>query len=329
MSAVFADPYPMASAAVPPRSPLFRKIVFMLDFVYYPVSAVLWAWHNIWAAVLGSSCSLSWVLAVVFLVATLRAVLVVPFLKQARLQQVMLRLQPQIAGIQKRYAGDRRRQSLEIQKLRQKHGVNLLLGCVPLVAQSVVFVGLCHVLRSFDRTGMAAHLPFLGGMAPMNAEQNAHTPNYVFNAAQVRSFVGARLFGSPLIASIHTAGLHAGAGTAVAVVLMILAAIATQLSARASLTRRPAAPGNPAVLRTIPLWLFPAGALVTGPLLPVAILIYWVTNNAWSLVQQHIVYRILDQEAAKTADRTRQRRAAYAPQPGRKPSRGSGQRAKG
>jgi hypothetical protein len=65
----------------------------MLDFVYYPVSAVLWAWHwhNVLTAALGTSCALSWVLAVVCLVATLRAVLVVPFLKQVRFQQVMLR----------------------------------------------------------------------------------------------------------------------------------------------------------------------------------------------------------------------------------------------
>jgi YidC/Oxa1 family membrane protein insertase len=77
------------------------------------------------------------------------------------------------------------------------------------------------------------------------------------------------------------------------------------------------------------LWVFPAGALVSGPLLPVAILIDWVTNNAWSLVQQHIVYRILDREAAKTAHRYKQRRAVYAPQPGRTPSRGTGRRAKG
>jgi YidC/Oxa1 family membrane protein insertase len=301
----------------------------MLDFVYYPVSAVLWGWHNVLAAALGPSCALSWVLAVVFLVATLRAVLVVPFLKQARFQRLMVRLQPQIAAIQKRYPSDRRRQSAEIRKLQQEHGVNLLLGCLPLVAQSVVFVGLFHVLRSFDRTGTEMHLPFLGGMTPMSAEQNSHTPNYVFNVEQVQSFVGARLFGAPLVASIHTAGVHIAAVAAVTVALMIVAAIATHFTARASVTRQPPSPSNPALLRVLSLWIFPAGALISGPLLPVAILIYWVTNNAWTLVQQHIVYRKLDREAAKAAHRTKQRRAAFAPHPGRKPSRGRNQSAKG
>jgi YidC/Oxa1 family membrane protein insertase len=302
-----------------------RRILLMLDFVYYPVSAVLWAWHNVLTAALGPTSALSWVLAVILLVATLRAALVVPFLKQARFQQVMLRLQPQIAAIQKRYPSDRRRQSVEIQKLQQEHGVNLLLGCLPVLAQSVVFIGLFHVLRSFDRTEAALHLPFLNGLTPMSAEQNAHTSNYIFNADQVQSFLSARLFGAPLVSSIQNAGNHIGAVTAAAVPLMIVAAIATHFTAKASVTRQPVSSNNPALLRMLSLWLLPAGALVSGWFLPVAILIYWVTNNAWTLAQQHIVYGILDREAAQAAHRTKQRRAANAPQPGRKPSRRKGQ----
>lgn len=300
----------------------------MLDFVYYPVSAVLLLWHNVLGAALGPSSALSWVLAVVFLVATLRAVLVVPFLKQARFQQDMLRLQPQIVAIQKRYLGDRRRQSTEIHKLQQEHGVNLLLGCLPVLAQSVVFVGLLHVLRSFDRTEAALHLPFLSGSAAMSTEQNARTANYVFNADQVRSFLDTRWCGASLVTSINSAGAHIGAVTAIAVPLMIVAAIATHFTARASVTRQPPSPNHPAVLRTLSLWVFPAGAVASGPFLPLAILIYWVTNNAWTLVQQHIVYRILDRESARTAHRAAQRQASYAPRPGQKPSRGKGRRTK-
>jgi YidC/Oxa1 family membrane protein insertase len=293
----------------------------MLDFVYYPVSAVLWAWHNVLAAALGPSTALPWVLAVVLLVITLRAVLVVPFLKQARFQQVMLRQRPQIAAIQKRYPGDRRRQSVEIQKLQREHGVNLLLGYLPVVAQSLVFIGLFHVLRSFDRTGAAMHLPFVGGSTPMSAELNAHTSNYVFTAEQVQSFLGARLFDAPLAASISTAATHVGAVTAVAVGLMIIAAIATHFTARVSVARQTPSPNNAAALRALSLWVFPAGAIVSGPFLPLAILIYWVTNNAWTLAQQHIVYRMLDREAAQAEQRAKQRRAANAPRPGKKPSR--------
>jgi YidC/Oxa1 family membrane protein insertase len=276
----------------------------MLDFVYYPVSAVLWTWHNLLAVALGPSNALSWVLAVVLLVITLRAVLVVPFLKQARFQQVMLRLQPQIAAIQKRYPRDRHRQSVEIQRLHQEHGVSLWVGFLPLIAQSLVFIGLFHVLSSFGRTGTTAH------------------PNYIFNVDQVQSFLDARLFGAPLATSIHTAGAHIGPVIAVTIPLMIIAAVATHFTARASLARQSPSPNSGSILRALSLWIFPAGAIVSGPLLPVAILIYWVTNNAWTLAQQHFVYRMLDRQAAHAEQRVMQRRVASAPQPGRKPSAG-------
>jgi YidC/Oxa1 family membrane protein insertase len=292
----------------------------VLDFIYYPVSVILWLWHNALAAVLGPSSALSWVLAVVFLVITLRAALVVPFVKQARLQQVMQRLQPRIAAIQKRYPTDRRRQSAEVNKLHREHGVNILLGFLPMLAQTLVFIGLFHVLHSFDRTGAPVNLPFFSTAMPMSAEANAQTPNYAFSAEQVQSFLNTRLFGAPLAASIHTATAHLGAVTAVTVPLMLIAATATHFTARASVARQPHETPNAIVLRVLSLWLFPLGALISGAFLPVGILIYWVTNNAWTVVQQHIVYRALDREAAAVAERTRQRRAARTPRPGRKPS---------
>jgi YidC/Oxa1 family membrane protein insertase len=285
----------------------FPKDLPVLNFVYYPVSAILWLWHTAFAAVLGTSSGLAWLLAVIFLVITLRAALVVPFVRQARFQLVLQRLQPQIAAIRKRYPTDRRRQSAEIQRLHQKHGVNLLFGCLPMLAQALVFIGLFHVLHSFDRTGMTA-------------EQNAQIPNYVFSAEQVQSFLDARLFGAPLAASIHTAAEHLGAVAAVTLPLMLIAAIATHFTARASVERQPKGARNAAVLQTLSLWIFPAGALLSGAFLPVAIQIYWVTNNAWTLVQQHFVYRVLDREAAASAECTKERQAARAPQPGRKPS---------
>lgn len=270
---------------------------------------------------LGPSSALSWALAVIFLVITLRAALIMPFVKQARFQLIMLQLQPQITAIQKRYPGDRRRQSAEVHKLSQERGVNPLFGCLPMVAQSLVFIGLFHVLRSFDRTTATQHLPFIGGPEPMSVVQNARTPNYVFGAQQVQSFLSARMFGAPLAASIHAPGPHIGAIVAVALPLMIVAAIATHFTARASATRQSNTAKNATAFRVLSLWIFPAGAIVGGPFLPVAILIYWVTNNAWTLAQQHFVYRLLDREAEAAAQRTNRRRAALAPRPGRKPPR--------
>jgi YidC/Oxa1 family membrane protein insertase len=293
----------------------------MLDFIYYPVSAILWLWHTAFAAVLGPASGLAWVLAVVFLVVTLRAALVPTFLKQARTQAIMKRLQPEIVALKNKYADDQQRQTLEIQKLHKANGVNALAGCLPVLGQGLAFFGLFHVLRSFDRTAPAGHLPFLSPTSPMTAEQNASTPNYVCSAADVQSFMQAKLFGAPLSATLGNAGDLAVRVAVVAIPLMLIAAVATHFTARASVARQDPTAAQLPLLNTLTLWMFPAGAIVGGAVLPVAILLYWVSNNAWTLAQQHLVYRRLDAESAAETLRVAEARARTAPKPGVKPNR--------
>lgn len=290
----------------------------MLDFIYYPVSAALSLWHTAAAAVVGSG-SLAWIAAVVLLVLTLRAVLFPVFLKQARSQAAIRRLKPRLEAIRKKYPDDRQRQATETQKLYREHGVSPFAGCLPLLGQAFVFLGLFHVLRSFDRTTAATHLPFTATPAPMTAEQNAATANYVFDAADVRSFLDADIFGAPLSATLT--GQPSPATAVVAIVLMVTAAAAAHFTARTALSRQE--PTGLPFMRTLSLWVFPAAALVGGALLPVAVLLYFVTNNAWTFAQQRIVYRRVDQEE-KQRDSTGPHepvRTSTAPRPGARPNR--------
>lgn len=56
----------------------------MLNFVYYSVSFILWCWHEVFGFVFGAANATAWVLAIVFLVFTLRAILLQPAIKQVR-----------------------------------------------------------------------------------------------------------------------------------------------------------------------------------------------------------------------------------------------------
>ena len=269
----------------------------MLDVVYYPVSAILWFWHHTLSTVLDPAAGPAWTLSVVLLVFTLRALLLPPALAQSRSQRGVQRLQPQLAALRRQYAGDRAALTAATQQLHRQHGVSPLAGCLPAVGQGLVFLGLYHVLRSFNRTGAPLRL---------SAAVNAVTPNYVFGAGDVSSFLHAHLLGAPLAASLSSSSAHlaAYAGSLsthsvalVALPLMALAAVATHFTARATLAGQAAA-GNPqaGVVRFLTLWVFPAGALVGGPFLPVAILIYWLSNNAWTLAQQHWFQRMLRED---------------------------------
>ncbi|AMY24562.1 membrane protein insertase YidC [Rhodococcoides fascians] len=299
----------------------------MLDFVYYPVSAVLWFWHRVFGFVLGPDNGVAWALAVVFLVFTLRTLLIKPFVGQIRSQLAMKKLQPRLEEVRKKYSGDRARQATEIRTVQKEHGVNPLMGCLPLIAQAPVFIGLLHVLRSFNRTGTGF------GHLGMSAQENASTANYVFGAGDVQSFLDARLFGAPISAAVSSSrdvleafGPFGGVPSVwsiavVAVPLMIVAAVATHLNSRASIARQDAAAAaNPqtAIMNKLALWVFPAGVLIGGPVLPVAVLLYWVSNNIWTYAQQHIVYRRIDREPVAVPSMTS---AVTAPKPGAKPKR--------
>jgi YidC/Oxa1 family membrane protein insertase len=278
----------------------------VLDVVYYPVSAVMWLWHTLFALVLGPSSGAAWALSVVFLVLTLRALMIKPFLVQVRSARAMRALSPQMAQLRREHGDDRRRLAEETQKLQKTHGVNPLGALAPALIQVPVFLALLHVLRYFNRPGLTF-------------EQNAAIPNYVFGPDQVRSFLEARLFGAPLSAWIRmpqdlldSFGGHVDRidVVAVALPLMLLAAVATHLTAKASLRQQAAAapveaavgPTETAmqVMRFMP-WIFPLGVLLGGlfAAFPVAILLYWLTNNLWTLGQQHIVSRRLDAADAR------------------------------
>lgn len=300
----------------------------MLDFVYYPVSGILWIWHTLFGFVLGPDNGLTWALAVVFLVFTLRLVLYKPFVRQVRTQLTMKKLQPEIKALQTRFKGDRAKQAAEMQKLQKEHGFNPLLGILPMLAQVPVFIGLFHVLRSFNRTGTGF------GQLGMSAQDNANTANYVFSAADVQSFLDARLFGAPISAAINSSqatleafspfgGIPSMVSIAVvAVPLMVLAAMATHVNARASIARQDTAAkdnSQTALMNRLSLWVFPLGVLVGGPVLPIAVLLYWVSNNLWTYVQQHLVYRRIDKAEARAATAVVSR--ATAPAPGVKPRR--------
>jgi len=287
----------------------------LLNVIYYPVSAILWLWHQVFALVLGDGSAIGWASSIVLLVFTVRALLLGPAIAQLRSTAHMRAIAPRVAAIRKRYPGNRPRQMAEIAALQRDHGVSSLGGCLPALLQVPVFIGLNHVLRAFA--------------------QHPHQPNYLFPLPEVHSYLDATLFGAHLGDAIVNIGLIGGwvAGHAtwawgvapVAIPLMIVAAVATHVTARLSAGRGgdTAGAGSPLV-RRLSMWVFPLGVLVFGAVLPVGLLIYWVSNNIWTLGQQRFV-------AARVVSRGRPpgrgsvpARRAPAPKPGQKPVRRKG-----
>ena len=293
----------------------------MLNFIYYPVSFILWVWHKAFGYLFGEASGITWALAVVFLVFTLRAILYKPFVHQVRSMRKMQEFQPEIAKIREKYKNDRQKQTEEMQRLQKDHGVNPLGGCLPVLVQVPVFIGLFHVLREF---------------------KPGKTENYFFDAAGNASFVDASFFGAKLgawvtlgEAELNRLGTSIPQMLIVMIPLMIAAGIFTHITARHSVARQTAVQAeNPqtAIMNKLMLYLFPIGVVVGAPFLPLAVLIYWVSNNLWTLGQQYVVYKKIDADEAAKAETKKDAAAAAqqarAPRPGQKPIRpGTGGRA--
>ncbi|WP_033291445.1 membrane protein insertase YidC [Amycolatopsis jejuensis] len=290
----------------------------MLDFIYYPVSFILWCWHKVFGFAFGEATAISWILGIIFLTFTVRGIMFKPFVNQVRSMKKMQDFAPEMKKIQKKYANDRQRQAQEMQKLQREHGVNPLGSCLPMILQIPVFIGLNHVLRAFT-------FPPPGG--------GPKTENYFFTEHDVVSYTSAKLFGVNLGEAVNN-GVGAVAGNVanggwhwnvlpVALPLMIVAAIATHLTARHSVSRQNAAAAGSqqtAIMNKLTMYIFPLGVLVFGAFFPLGLLFYWLANNGWTLMQQRIVYTRIDKEETARKEEAAEKRASLGPKPGQKPT---------
>jgi YidC/Oxa1 family membrane protein insertase len=181
--------------------------------------------------------------------------------------------------------------------LYKEHGVNPLMGCLPLVLQAPVFYALFHVLRYISNHGGSAHPPA------------GFKPEYGWTVDLLQSAGHAHVFGVPLALGFRTADkaslFEASATTVkvITVVAIIVMASTTFLTQR-QLMARNAKSGNPmASQQKMLLYVLPPLFALFGLNFQMGVLIYWVTSNVWSLGQQHFVIKAMPivQEASGAA----------------------------
>ena len=204
--------------------------------------------------------------------------------------------------IQKKYAGDKERQSQEMMKLYRETGTNPLASCLPILLQAPIFFALFSVLQ-----GIAMLRP----EGVFNWEQYAP----LLQNAHDASIWGVPLYGTFLNASeVASDGFSPTATRTLASILILLMSGTTFLTQRQLIVKN-TAPGNPMVRQQkILLYVFPIVFAVGGINFPIGVLIYWFTTNLWTMGQQFYVIRNNPQpgtpafdalEARKTAKATR------------------------
>jgi YidC/Oxa1 family membrane protein insertase len=203
------------------------------------------------------------------------------FVKQIKSQRAMQALQPKVKELQEKHKGDRETLQKEMMELYRAEKANPLMGCLPMFLQIPVFLGLFHVLRR---------------LSPDNPGKTL----YGWTAEQFKGASEAALFTAPIpgkfgSSAAELASLNVSNGTVVKVIAAVLVLImmtTTYLTSRQMILKTGwAEDPQQKMIQRLMLYGIPLSLLVSGALFPIGVVIYWVTNNLFTLGQQQWVLR--------------------------------------
>src|SRR3712207_6238882 len=195
----------------------------------------------------------------ILLTVTIRALLLPLTLKQVKSMRALQQIAPLMKEVQTKYKEDKQRQQQEMMKLYQEHKVNPFASCLPLLAQIPVFIALFYLLQDDLRNEICPELQRPGRDSVACGESPASEFLFI-----------------PDITDNATGGV---------LITLIVLYVGSQLLS--SLLMSVSADRNQRMI-------FLALPFIFIPFIinfPAGLLVYWITTNLWTIVQQFIVRR--------------------------------------
>ena len=191
-----------------------------------------------------------WWLSIALLTVVIRTLLFPLTVKQVKSMRAMQDLKPEMDRIRAQYRDNRQKQQEETMKLYQERKVNPLGGCLPILVQMPIFIGIFYVIRQF------------GGYR-----------------------IGDRVV-PPQFESFHEGGILWFQNLSAPDPLYLLPVIsALTMLAATEITAKNIDPQQRWLMRLLPIGItvflfnFPAGLFV-----------YWITSNLVTLTQNYLIY---------------------------------------
>jgi YidC/Oxa1 family membrane protein insertase len=233
----------------------------------------------------------SYGLAIILLTLATRLLLLPLSIKQTKSMREMQAIQPEIKRLQAKHKGDRQKMNEELMALYKEHGVNPFGGCLPLLMQFPILIGLFYVIRS--------PLKYMGEVVEGSALADGLRD--LASALDINQFLGIRLncSASGTLTGNSTADLEGnarelaqacGSGLTTALPYLVLVLIMgfttyyQQKQMQKSTPNSPQAQQMQMFAKIMPLML-----MVFSFNFPAGVVVYWVTTNVWTIVQQRII----------------------------------------
>ena len=223
-----------------------------------------------------NTVGVSWGWSIVLLTVVIRALLLPLAFRQFHSMQKLQRVAPELKAIQAKYKEDKQRQQQEVMKFYRENEINPFASCLPLVAQIPVFIGLFYTLRT--RLGK----DICPGVQSRFEQHYAAAHHVLLKAAAGRTTACGSRHGANFLfindITIKAAG--------VTLVVLIILYVATQLASTLMMSTPTMDTNQRRIMMLMPLFFvifiinFPSGLIV-----------YWITTNAWTMLQQYVIRR--------------------------------------
>jgi YidC/Oxa1 family membrane protein insertase len=191
-----------------------------------------------------------WWLAIVLLTVIVRSLLFPLTVKQVRSMRAMQDLKPHMDRVRAQFKDNPQRQREEMAKVYQEQGVNPLGGCLPILVQMPIFIGIFYVIRQF------------GGYS-----------------------LGGRTV-PPQYPSFHEGGILWFQNLSIADPTYLLPIIsAVTMLAATEITAKNIDPQQRWLMRLLPI-----GFTIFLINFPAGLFVYWITSNLMTLGQNFVIY---------------------------------------
>jgi YidC/Oxa1 family membrane protein insertase len=225
---------------------MINAIADFFQSLFSPIVSVLGAVLLYFHQTIGAP----WWLSIVLLTVIVRSLLFPLTVKQVKSMRAMQDLKPHMDRVRAQFKDNPQRQREEMAKVYQEQGVNPLGGCLPILVQMPIFIGIFYVIRQFggyslgDRTVDAQYPSFHEGGILWFQNLSIADPTYLL----------------PIISAV------------------------TMLAAT-EITAKNIDPQQRWLMRLLPI-----GFTIFLLNFPAGLFVYWITSNLVTLGQNFVIY---------------------------------------
>jgi YidC/Oxa1 family membrane protein insertase len=264
---------------------IWQAFVFWLAGILYRLAELLSSW----------GVAFYWGWAIILFTLIVKLITFPLTLSQVRGMQAQKNLQPKIAELQKKYGKDRERLAQEQMRLYKEAGVNPLSGCLPLLIQMPILIGLYAALVTvgplMEKAGVNAAFYWIPNLTYPSFSGEMGGIGWIFSAWQTGF---APMPGFP--------GGESGYYVLIAYLILPVLLIVTQFVMQKWMTPTPMGDSDQARMSqnmSLIMTLFFGWFTLQ---VPAGLTLYWVTSNLLQMLQQWMTTRFfMKQPAAPVA----------------------------